>query len=1008
LANYSDSQYQLRSFYHPFASSFCNTIFRGGLPALLSRQNQLLHTDFSFLTEYQSTSVIDSSSYQYLAEEVDFTSGAYALYNWELFFHIPLLIADRLSKNQRYDEAMRWFHYIFNPTDTNRKPGEEYQQHYWQTKPFYQRLMQGTEGESYYEQKIEELLKEIANGDSELLKAVKKWRDNPFKPHLVARTRTTAYQKTVVMKYIDNLIAWGDQLFRRDTIEAINEATQLYILAAEILGRRPDVIKPRFAPDVHTYNTLHDLRADDFSDPLVEAENLFAPGGVGYQGSTPAMPVPMLLFFGVPKNDKLLSYWDIVADRLFKIRHGLNIEGVERPLPLFEPPIDPALLVRAAAAGVSLGSVLSDAAAPTPHYHFNIMAQKAAELCVEVKALGAALLAALEKRDAEAIARLRSSHEISVLQAVREVKQNQYQEASEALASLYESQKVIQLRSDYYSSRLPINALELAHLGLMGNSIMAQTGQLAADILAAVLHLIPNSKVGAPTTAGVTYGGANVASAAQSFGSAASVTAAMLSTGASITLTLAGYQRRQEEWQHQANLANQELKQVEKQIAAANIRLAIADLEVKNHDLQTENAKAIDEEMRAKFTNQELYDWMIGQISAVYFQSYQLAYDIAKRAERAFRFELGLEDSNYIQFGYWDSLKKGLLAGERLSHDLKRMEMAYLDRNKREYEVTKHISLAQIGPIDLLKLKETGQCFADLPESLFDMDRPGHYMRRIKSVGVSIPCVTGPYTSVNCTLTLLKNSIRVNTSTEPAYERQQDADDTRFCDNLVTIQSIVTSHGQNDSGLFETNLHDERYLPFEGAGAISTWRLELPNEIRQFDYNTISDVILHFRYTAREGGNPLRDAATAYLKTLIDQAQAAGTVRLFSVRNEFPNEWAIFQNQIPDTNQRFALTLKLRPEHYPFWSQERLNSLGAVKVLVRSTASSLDVFDKAGKEDTTVKKDTLAQDPALGNLLVGALSNITLPTSPVGEFKLYFNDRTMEDLWIAVTWKSSE
>ena len=33
------------------------------------------------------------------------------------------------------------------------------------------------------------------------------------------------------MKYIENLIAWADQLFRRDTIEAINEGTTLYAQA---------------------------------------------------------------------------------------------------------------------------------------------------------------------------------------------------------------------------------------------------------------------------------------------------------------------------------------------------------------------------------------------------------------------------------------------------------------------------------------------------------------------------------------------------------------------------------------------------------------------------------------------------------------------------------------------------------------------------------------------------------------------------------------------------------
>ena len=97
--------------------------------------------------------------------------------------------------------------------------------------------------------------------------------------------------------------------------------------------------------------------------------------------------------------------------------------------------------------------------------------------------------------------------------------------------------------------------------------------------------------------------------------------------------------------------------------------------------------------LRNKYTNKELYVWMLSQISAVFFQSYKLAYDMAKRAEKAYRFERGVTSSNFIQFGYWDSLRKGLLSGERLHLDLKRMEIAYMDQNKREYEIMKQISM---------------------------------------------------------------------------------------------------------------------------------------------------------------------------------------------------------------------------------------------------------------------------------------------------------------------------
>ncbi len=55
---------------------------------------------------------------------------------------------------------------------------------------------------------------------------------------------------------------------------------------------------------------------------------------------------------------------------------------------------------------------------------------------------------------------------------------------------------------------------------------------------------------------------------------------------------------------------------------------------------------------------------------------------------------------------------------------------------------------------------------------------------------------------------------------------------------------------RTDSGMFETNLHDERYLPFENSGVATKWQLELPAnpsnyDPRQFEYATISDAILH-------------------------------------------------------------------------------------------------------------------------------------------------------------------
>ena len=171
----------------------------------------------------------------------------------------------------------------------------------------------------------------------------------------------------------------------------------------------------------------------------------------------------------------------------------------------------------------------------------------------------------------------------------------------------------------------------------------------------------------------------------------------------------------------------------------------------------------MDRFLHEKYTNEELYAWMQGEISRLYYEYYRFAFDTARKAEQTMKRELmrpEVDATDYIKFNYWDGGRKGLLSGEALYLDVKRMEMAYHENNKREFELTKHISLRQLNPLALLTLKATGTCEVTIPEWLFDLDCPGHYMRRIKNVSLSIPSVSGPYTSVNCTLSLLKSSLR--------------------------------------------------------------------------------------------------------------------------------------------------------------------------------------------------------------------------------------------------------
>jgi hypothetical protein len=146
----------------------------------------------------------------------------------------------------------------------------------------------------------------------------------------------------------------------------------------------------------------------------------------------------------------------------------------------------------------------------------------------------------------------------------------------------------------------------------------------------------------------------------------------------------------------------------------------------------------------------------------------------------------------------------------------------------------------------------------------------------------------------------------------------------------------------------------------------------------------------------------LRNGALKQVRDLIKNAQAAGSVRLFSVRHEFPTEWTKFLNR--EKTDRYELSLELRPEHYPFWSQTLLNAVERVGIIARYAKEQVpDKINLWDKNDQNADNDILQKDPALGNLFVGKMTQP--PAKPNGELKLYFDGNALSDLWIAVTWK---
>ena len=136
--------------------------------------------------------------------------------------------------------------------------------------------------------------------------------------------------------------------------------------------------------------------------------------------------------------------------------------------------------------------------------------------------------------------------------------------------------------------------------------------------------------------------------------------------------------------------------------------------------------------------------WMEGELSQTYYDCYKLAFDVAKRAEQTLKRELmrpEFDELDIIKFGYWDGGRKGLLAGETLTLDLKRLEMAYLEQNRREFEMTRTCRSHGSTRSRCSSSRRPGAARSRCRSGSSTCDSPGHYMRRLKGVGVSIPCV---------------------------------------------------------------------------------------------------------------------------------------------------------------------------------------------------------------------------------------------------------------------------
>ncbi len=285
--------YRFTRFYDPYTSLFLRQASRHGIDGLLSPDTtwdddsaalyrQLMPQEpFSFEETYAPDGTWVDRPYP--KQEIDFDHDSPCGWsNWEVFFHIPLLIATRLMENQRYTEARQWLHHLFDPTcDEGGGP-----ERFWKIRPFYEAQLSGP---------LDELESLLSEANSSYEDQVRAWSNDPFAPHVIARMRKSTYMMKVVMLYLECLLQEADLYFSLDTREHINKAQLLYMLASEILGEQPTLLPAQeqtvLTPDLMLGRLRTDWNGPDGLAPLdalAAALSVKLPGASATRGGASA------------------------------------------------------------------------------------------------------------------------------------------------------------------------------------------------------------------------------------------------------------------------------------------------------------------------------------------------------------------------------------------------------------------------------------------------------------------------------------------------------------------------------------------------------------------------------------------------------------------------------------------------------------------------------------------------------------------------------------------------
>jgi hypothetical protein len=780
---------------------------------------------------------------------MDFTS-ANGLYFWELFFHVPYLVAIRFSNENQNTDAQHWLHYIFDPAAKDK--GSD--------------AVTGITAPDYWN-----VYPLCPPKDSEV-STISYLLNDPLNPDAQAYADPVIYQKAVFMAYVRTLIAMGDDTYRLLTPDGLTAARVFYDQALELMGPSPTV-----AMSGHwTPHTLVEL-AGQKNEAVRECEH--APNNQWL--ALPAQNLSLLSLldnpnFRPPLNTQLLAYWQTLEARLYNLRHSLTIDGKLLSLPLYATPADPlALLTQRAQAG-SLGSSGNGASQIILPYRFQSMLPSAYRAVDMLSQFGSTLLSVLERGEAAHQLELGQQQLVDLSSFTISLQQQELDALNADVETLQAQQAIADQRYQYYLDSYSGNISSAEQ-----QSMDLQTAAIALSGSEAAMYAVAGGLDMAPNIFGMADGGSRWGAATQAVSLGMSVSRTALEAKATRLAQSEAYRRRRDDWRLQYKQAQLESQVIDKQLQALAVRQKAAQTVIDQARTQQAQQQAILDFLSSRFTQASLYQWLIGQLSALYYQAYDAVLSLCMNVQACWQYESGDFSTSFIPTNAWNDTYRGLLVGETLSLSLHRMEAAYLSRNDRRLNITRTFSLKTLLGEKFETQKKQGKFEFTLSEQDFDNNYPGHYARCLQQVSVTLPTLTTPYQDVQALLTQTRSQTLLQPDIDGVKHLNDNAkgSGTHVVTNLRPSQQIALSSGVDDSGTFALLAQDGRYLPFEGTGAVSSWTLVFPRAVdtqggklkadpaQQAVLEALTDVIVQVQYTALDGGASFADAVEKELVT---------------------------------------------------------------------------------------------------------------------------------------------